>query len=128
MLTNEGMDAIIDDYIRANTWYLLLIDNVDFITEGVTDGAADHSGWIENTDYTQATRPQITFDAADGSGKTKNSTAVVFTLNANIHYRGFAIVSNNTKGGTTGIILATTILSGPVAEDSGQNISATIEI
>lgn len=131
MITNVGKNLLIDSGIRGqtqtSTWYVGLIDYNNFGVVLPTDTAAEHSGWEENTDYTAATRQQITFDEATG-GKSTNGTVVTLTTNAAVSIIGYFVISNNTKGGDTGTLLSTHVFKGPVSYDNAATINITIQL
>jgi hypothetical protein len=77
---------------------------------------ASHAGWTEVTAYSQATRPQAVFAAAttaDPSVITNSASVAVFSINGTTTVGGAFLTSNNTKGGTTGILFSASDFTSP---------------
>lgn len=108
--TNAGLNSMLDVYFNASTqlttWYLGLIDNTSFSSVSATDTSANHTGWVESQAYSETTRPTWTSSAASGQAVT-NAATVNFTANATVSVKGIFVISNNTKGGTSGTLFAT---------------------
>jgi hypothetical protein len=116
LVTNTALNDVLNEYIRATSqttaWYMGLVDNASFSTFAAGDTAALHSGWIESQDYSNGTRPQWSPGAASSQTIT-NSSTVNFSINANgktIH--GLFITSNNTIGGSSGLLFSEAAFSG----------------
>lgn len=133
-ITNEGKNRILDtmffgaSQIAAASWYKGLIDLTSFSTLAAGDTMSSHAGWIELTSYTEATRPGWGPGAASGQATT-NATPTTFSINATCTCKGIFVVSNNTKGGTTGVLWATgTFSGGDVALVSGDQLKTTYTV
>jgi hypothetical protein len=127
--TTSGLNDFLNTYFdnstaKKNTWYLGLIDNSGFTSLSSSDTMSSHTGWTELTSYSEGTRPQWTPAAAAG-GSITNSSTVNFTINATVAVKGAFIVSNNTKGGTTGQLFATGLLSSLQNLTNGQVLKLT---
>lgn len=109
-VTTAGVNSLLDVYFRAQTqlttWYIGLVDNSGFSSFSATDTMSSHAGWTESTAYTSATRVQWTPSAASG-GSISHSGTIDFTMNAGGTLKGAFVVSNSTKGGTSGTLWAT---------------------
>lgn len=131
-ITTAGKNSLLDIMFRAQTqltaWYFGLIDNAGFTALADADVANSHTGWVEVTTYDEATRPQWSPDAA-ASAAISNTTAVTFNINATKTLNGMFIISQNTKGGTTGILWATASFSTtkPVADDDQIKLTYQIQ-
>jgi hypothetical protein len=98
---NHYLDATLKTGSVSPLWYVGL-KNVT--AETAADTMASKP-WTEITAYSQATRPQwVPGTVASGSVDNVASKAV-FTINAPTTIYGAFLVNNNTKGGTTGILL-----------------------
>lgn len=126
--TNAGLNDILSVYFGAGTqkttWYIGLIDNAGFSALAAADTISSHTGWTESTAYGEATRPQWS-PAAVSSQSITNSTATAFTMNATVTIKGAFLVSNSTKGGTTGQLWATGSFSSAQALVNGQVLRVT---
>lgn len=102
-----GKNDLLDKYFAGSgytaAWYMGLINNSGFSAIAAADTMASHAGWSELTSYDEATREAITFASA-GSGSKASSADCEFTISASVTVNGVFITSNNTKGGTTGIL------------------------
>lgn len=87
---------------QTTTWYLGLIDGAVAPTYSVTDQMSSHTGWTENTTYSNATRPTATFTTTATSSISTAATA--FNINGTATIAGAFMVNQNTKGGTTGTL------------------------
>ena len=114
-IVNIGKDTILGVMFNAATqitsWFMGLLDNSPAPTLADTDTMASHSGWAENTNYDEATRPAWPEDAP-ASQQITNSTAAVFTMNATVTIAGFFLTSDNVKGGATGVLWSTALFDG----------------
>jgi hypothetical protein len=70
-----------------------------------SDTMASHAGWTEITNYDEAARPA--WDAlASSGGVTTSDTPAEFTMDGDTDVAGAFLCTDNTKGGTTGILFA----------------------
>lgn len=114
LVVNTGLKDMNDKYFSgvtySATWYLGLITGPAASTTFIAgDTAATHTGWTESTAYSQATRPQVTFGAAttaDPSVISNSASPSTFSINGTATIAGAFLISNNTKGGTTGILFS----------------------
>lgn len=109
---------------QSSTWYMGLIDEDDFDSLSVNDTMSSHSGWTENTDYSQGTRPEWAADTAAG-GSITNSTRATFTISADTSIVGCFVINENTKSGTTGTLFSTGRGSAPRRLTNGQSLKVS---
>jgi hypothetical protein len=108
LVTTAGKNDALDKYLSGSSytaaWYLGLIGIASYTTgPAVGDTAASHGGWVEASGYSQGSRPTAAFSAASAGSKALSSAAV-FSVNADTTVKGCFLISNATKGGTTGIL------------------------
>jgi len=118
LVVNVGLKDMNDKYFAGSsysaTWYLGLITG-----PGVTTNANDtmsSKGFTEFTGYAQATRPTCTFGAATTANPSvisNSGSPAAFTINTTATVGGAFLTSNNTKGGTTGILFSEKAFSAP---------------
>jgi len=113
-LTDVGSPA-------AVTWYAGLIDNASFTGVAAADTSASHSGWIENQDFSESVRQTLGFSAA--AARTI-SDSVSFSINATVTIQGLFVISESTKGGTTGTLFSTALFSSPPVLVSSNTLTA----
>lgn len=99
----------------ANTSFSIGIDTTGFgaYTSGgnwwkdpvvAADTIASHAGWTENVGYSEATRPAITLGTVASQSVDNSAAKAVFTANATGSITGVFVATDNTKGGTTGLL------------------------
>lgn len=137
LVVNVGLKDMNDKYFSGSSytaaWYLGLITGPG---AGTTIDAGDtmstHAGWTENTSYSQSTRPACSFGAAttaDPSVISNSSSVAVFSINGTATIAGAFLTSNNTKGGTTGILFSASDFQSPGdrAVVSGDTLNVTYQ-
>jgi len=137
LVVNVGLKDMNDKYFAGTTytatWYLGLITGPGSgTTIAAGDTAASHAGWTENTSYSQANRPACTFGAAttaDPSVISNSASVAVFSINGTATIAGAFLISNNTKGGTTGILFSASDFQSPGdrAVVSGDTLNVTYQ-
>lgn len=115
---------------QITTWYLGLYGAAASNNPAAGDTAASHAGWTEVTAYSEGTRPACTFAAAtlaNPSVATNTASKATFTMNGSTTVGGAFLISNSTKGGTTGTLFSAADFSAPGdrAVVSGDVLSVT---
>jgi len=126
---NDMLDAAFGNGTQRTEWYLGLLD--DGPTLAAADTMASHASWTENVDYDEANRPTWLGSDVAASQAITNASYVVFTmsLTAGVTIAGIFISSDNTKGGTSGILWATGLFNeGDVATEYGDTLNVTYTI
>lgn len=120
LVVNVGLQDMNDKYFSgANysaTWYIGLYGAAASNNPAAGNTASSHAGWTEVTDYSQSTRPAATFGAAtaaDPSVISNSGSPAAFSINNTVTVGGAFLISNNTKGGTTGILFSASDFQSP---------------
>ena len=120
LVVNVGLKDMNDKYFTGSSytaaWYLGLYGAAASNNPAASDTAASHTGWTEVTAYSQATRPQAVFAAAslaDPSVISNSGSPAQFSINGSTVVGGAFLISNNTKGGTTGILFSAVDFQAP---------------
>ena len=120
LVVNAGLKDMNDKYFLGSgytaTWFLGLYGAGASNNPAAGDTAASHAGWTEVTPYSNATRPACSFAAAttaDPSVITNSDSPAVFNINATATIGGAFLISNSTKGGTTGILFSAADFAAP---------------
>lgn len=126
-----GMNALLgimfDSVTQITTWYIGLVDNAGFSAFANSDTMASHSGWVESVAYSDAAR--ITWGAGTATARSiTNATAATFNINATATIHGIFVVSNNTKGGTTGTLWSTAAFGSNVVVNNGDQLKVTYTV
>jgi len=130
-IVDVGLNHILETEFNGGTpittWYMALIDNGSFSALANADTMSSHAGWIENDDYTQATRPEWTAGTAATRAIT-NASTVDFSINATVTLKGIFITSVSTKNGTTGTLWSTAAFSANVSAVNGDTLKVTYTV
>jgi hypothetical protein len=121
LVVNVGLQDMNAKYFKGATytaaWYVGLITGPGSGTTIVAgDQMSSHTGWAENTGYSNATRPAATFGTAaatNPSSQTNSASPASFSINASSTIAGAFLVSDSTKGGTTGILFSASDFTTP---------------
>jgi hypothetical protein len=131
LVVTAGRNDLLDKYFSGSSytasWYLGLIDSGGTYAAG--DTMASHAGWTENTGYSNSTRPAPTWNSA--ASASKSTTATAFNINATGTIGGAFLTTNNTKGGTTGILYSAGNFTGgnrSVASGDTLNVTYTASV
>jgi hypothetical protein len=135
LVVNVGLKDMNDKYFTGSgytaAWFLGLVTGPGAgNTYAAGDTMASHSGWTEDVGYSQSTRPACSFGAAttaDPSVITNSASVAVFSINATTTVAGAFLTSNNTKGGTTGVLFSVANFGTPGdrAVVSGDTLNVT---
>lgn len=130
LVVNQGKNDILGVYFHDGTqtasssWFMGLISLTGYSAIAAGDTAASHAGWTEFTGYSETTR-QLWGQGAASSQSITNSTPATFTINASGTVKGAFIISNSTKGGTTGTLWAAALFSADVPVNNGDQLKVT---
>lgn len=120
LVVNVGLQDMNAKYFTGSsytaTWYLGLYGAASSNNPAAGDTMSSHAGWTEVTDYSQSTRPQCVFGTpttADPSVATNSASPAVYSINGTTTVGGAFLTSNNTKGGTTGILFSAADFQSP---------------
>ena len=119
-MVNVGLKDMNDKYFTGSgytaAWYIGLYGSGSTNNPAAGDTMASHAGWTEVTAYSQSTRPAATFAAAttaDPSVITNSASPATFSINGTTTVGGAFLTSDNTKGGTSGILFSASDFQSP---------------
>jgi hypothetical protein len=136
LVVNVGLKDMNEKYFTGSgytaNWYLGLYGSGTTNDPAAGDTMASHAGWTEVTDYSQATRPQCVFSTAttaDPSVISNANSPATFSINGTTVVGGAFLTSDDTKGGTTGILFSAGDFQAPGDRSvvSGDSIIATYQ-
>jgi hypothetical protein len=117
------------------TWFIGLYGAAASNNPAAGDTAASHAGWTEVTPYSNSTRPACTFGTAttaDPSVITNGASPAQFSINSSATVGGAFLISDSTKGGTTGVLFSASDFAAPgdrtVASGDTLNVSYTFSL
>lgn len=106
LVVTEGLNYLLDAGLlggaQVTTWYIGLTGSSP--TPAAGDTMASHAGWTEFTSYSEAARPAFSGTRTNQTVSNSASKAT-FSINASGTAGGAFMVSDSTKGGTTGTLL-----------------------
>jgi len=136
LVVNVGLQDMNTKYFSGSSytaaWYVGLYGAGASNTPAAGDTMSSHAGWTENTTYSNATRPQAVFGTATTANPSviSNSASVaVFNINGTTTIGGAFLVSNSTKGGSTGTLFSASDFTSPGdrAVVSGDTLNVTYQ-
>lgn len=120
---------------QITTWYIGLYGAGASNTPAAGDTASSHAGWTEVTAYSNGTRPSATFVAATNANPsvvTNSASPAAFNINGTATVGGAFLISNSTKGGTTGTLFSASDFTSPgdrsVVSGDTLNVSYTMSL
>lgn len=133
LITTLAKNKLFDTMFNAATQQLAadfcgsLINAAGFTAYNIADTMASHTGWVEWTSYSQATRVAWGQGAAAAAAIT-NASPMTFDINAPGTIQGLFITTVATKGGTTGLLWSAASYTSPVAVVSADQIRSTYSL
>ncbi len=136
----SGADLIETVNTRSSNTALATLGNAGTTVSGAAyatepiagDTLASHiNSWAEVTPYSNANRPTWTKNGAASGGAMSNSSAKAsFTINATSRIFGAFMATDNTKGGTSGILYGggLFITGGSRAVQSGDTVNVQVDL
>jgi hypothetical protein len=139
LVVNEGLQDMNTKYFTGSgytaAWYIGLYGAASSNDPTANDTAASHPGFTEITPYSNATRPACTFGTAttaDPSVISNSASVAAFSINATATVGGAFLISNNTKGGSTGVLFSASDFQAPgdrvVASGDFLNVTYTFSL
>lgn len=106
LVVTAGLNDLIDKTFKGSSytaaWYVGLTDGTPTFAAG--DVMSSHGGWVEVTDYDEATREALTLGSVASGSANNSASKAEFTINATVTVGGAFVVNNSTKGGSTGTL------------------------
>lgn len=136
LVVNVGLQDMNTKYFTGSsytaTWYIGLYGAASTNNPAAGDTASSHAGWTEVTAYSQASRPTATFGTAttaDPSVISNSASPATFSINGTTTVGGAFLISNSTKGGTTGTLFSAADFQSPGdrAVVNGDTLSVTYQ-
>jgi hypothetical protein len=134
LVVNQGLQYMcgtaLTSVAQITSWYIGLYGAGASNSPSAGDTMSSHTGWTEVTPYSNATRPACTFataTTANPSVATNSASPASYTINATSTVGGAFLVSNSTKGGSTGTLFSAADFSSPGDRSvvSGDTLTVT---
>lgn len=132
-IVDLGKDKIFNDMFNdgvqtANaSWFIGLVDLSGFSALADADTMASHAGWNEFTSYSEANRVAWGSGAASSESVT-NASPATFNINGSGTVKGVMVCTNNTKGGSSGVLWATALFAADVPVSNGDQLKITYTV
>jgi hypothetical protein len=131
LVPDAGLDEILSRSWKASALtvadYVGLVDGTP--TVAAADTMASHAGWVEVTDYSEATREALTLGSVASQSIDNSASKASYSVNATVTIGGAFICDNSTKAGGTGTLLGAAAFSaGDRAAQSGDTLNLTITL
>lgn len=128
LTVNVGLDEILDKFWKGSTYtasfFVGLTDGTPTVAAG--DTMASHAGWAEVTDYSESVRETLTLGSVSSQSVDNSASKAVFSVTGTATVGGAFITTNNTKSGTTGILIgAVAFTGGDKSVSNGDTLSVT---
>lgn len=101
---------------QITSWYVGLYGAAASNTPAAGDTMGLHTGWTEDTTYSNATRVAATFAAATNANPsvvTNSASKAQFDINGTTTIGGAFLTSGSAKGGTTGTLFSAADFASP---------------
>lgn len=109
LVVNEGLDHLLNTVFHGGsqigTWYLGLFEG-NYTPIATVTAATIAAAATESTAYTEAQRQEYNEAAASAQSITNSANKATFTMNATKTIYGAFLVSNATKGATSGVLFS----------------------
>jgi len=125
LVVNEGLDALLNIMFHNDTqiatWNLGLFEGNYTPVAGVT-AATIATDATESTAYDESSRPAFNEAAASGQQIDNTNNRATFTFNASKTIYGAFLISDSTKGGTSGTLFSAARFSSSKSVVSGDQL------
>ena len=129
LVVTEGLNHVLSSTFDGGTqitaWYVGL-KNAGSIA--AADTMSSHSGWTENTDYSQSVRQTLTLGTAASGSIDNTGNLATYSINGTATVAGAFVVSNSTKSGTTGTLYGAVDFSSSRSVISGDTLTVTVTL
>lgn len=132
LVVTAGLNDSLDKHFKGSSysaaWYVGITAGSPSFAAG--DTMSSHGGWTEVTAYDEANRPTLTLGSVAAGSVDNSASKARFTISTNGTAVGGAfVVTNNTKGGSTGTLYGGGAFSaGNKTLDDGDTLDVTITL
>ncbi len=132
LVVDVGLDDSLDKHLKGSsytaTWFVGLTDGAT-VTVAAGDTMVTHAGWVDTQTYSNATRPALTLGTVSGQSVDNSASVAAFNINGGQTFGGAFVCSDNTVGGTSGILYgAGAFTGGDRAVINGDTVNVTVTL
>jgi hypothetical protein len=129
VVTTEGKNAILATMFGATAKASWFVGLKGAGAAAVGDTAATHAAWAEvHTQYSEGARPAYAPGTAASGSLNNSASKAVFTFTGSATVAGAFLISNSTKGGTTGTLYNAGDFSASRTVAAGDTLSVTVTL
>lgn len=126
-IVTVGRNEILDQFFGGSGYTAALFAGLKGSgSVNAADEMDSHAGWSTISAYSNATDPAYTVGAAAAGSIDNSGSPAVFTMNGAYTAAGAFLKTDNTKGGTAGILISAADFSTARSGDSGDTITVTV--
>lgn len=125
-VVNVGLDDVLDKYLKGSTYtaaFYVGLKGTGSIAAG--DTMASHAGWSEITAYTESVRQTLTLGTVSSQSVDNSASKATFSINGTATVAGAFIVTDSTKGGTSGTLYGAADFSASRNVENGDTLNVT---
>jgi len=127
LVVNVGLNDVLSQYFKGSSYTAgFFVGLKDTGTIADSDTMASHSGWTEDTTYSNATRPAFTPGSVSGQSVDNSGSKAVFNINGSSTIYGAFMTTSSTKGGTTGVLYGAVDFGAQRSVESGDTLNVTV--
>ena len=142
LVTTQGLNDLLTKYFKGSsytaTWYVGLVNNSGFGAFAAGDTAAKittsapnaptTNDWAETTSYDESVRQTLTLGSASSGSINNSSSKAVFTISATVTVKGGFVISDSTKGGTSGVLYGEAAFASARSVVDDDTITVTVTL
>jgi hypothetical protein len=121
---NNLLNVMFNGATQTSTWYLGIFEG-NYTPVAAVTAATIASASTECTAYSAATRPEYIEATSTGKSTTNSANRASFIFNATKSIYGAFLISDNTKGGTSGVLFSAARFSAVKNVESGDELLLT---
>ncbi|MCC8946006.1 hypothetical protein H8A97_13075 [Bradyrhizobium sp. Arg62] len=129
LVVNVGLNDLLSNYFKGSSYTAAFYVGLkDAGTVAAGDTMSSHSGWTEDTSYSNSTRPALTLGSVSGQSVDNSASKAVFTINGTATIAGAFVTTSSTKGGTTGVLYGAADFGAARSVLSGDTLNLTVTL
>lgn len=126
---NVGLDEILDKFWKGSAYtaaHYVGLKGSGTIAAG--DTMSSHAGWSEDQNYSEANRQTLTLGTVSSQSVDNSASKASFSMNATATIAGAFVTTNNTKGGTTGVLIGAADFAASKSVVNGDTLNVTVTL
>lgn len=132
LVVDEGLDDSLDKHLKGSGYtaaFFVGLTDAATVTVDPTDTMSSHVGWVEEQSYSEGVRQTLILGTVLGESVDNVASVAAFSINGTTIIGGAFITTNNTKGGSTGILYgAGAFTGGDRAVILGDTVNVTVTL